>query len=603
MKLCNSRVLRLLAVPLLALDATGFAQTVTPTPVIKITSQTVLLDVIVQDHHGDAVKGLKKEDFTILDEGVPQPISYFEVHAGAQPFIGSLPKLPEGMYSNFPTEIKSDAVNVILLDSLNTPMKDQMTVRKQMISYLKAIPPGTRIAIFTLASHLRMVNGFTTDPSVLLAALNQPGKKGIDSSPLLISPDDQQAQDKRQDQFLSTGELTGPNSTPEQRQAVLSSIDEMRQFVSDEASFNDDLRVKMTLQAMDQLARYLSPLPGRKNLIWFSGSFPIGVDPDYGQLDAYRMMRDYALAVRATAQRLATERVAVYPIDARRFISNNPMQDASIGGESSLRNPDYANQAADRAFKQVTSEHDTMDSLAEDTGGHAIYNTGDLKGAMADVIANGDRYYTLAFDPVNVKRDGKFHKITVKFDLPGYKLLYRHGYVAEDEKASAATQKQPDKEQRPNVFRAEMAPGGPPASEILFRIQELAEPQQPSAKDKLKGDNPALQRPITRYVFGYTVGVDAAQLTTTPDGIRHGLLLTMAIAYDSQGRPLNSVLNTEKLDLDPKVYADALREGLPFYQELDIPPGQATVRVGIYDVTSKKMGAMEFPLTVSAPPK
>ena len=61
---------------------------------------------------------------------------------------------------------------------------------------------------------------------------------------------------------------------------------------------------------------------------------------------------------------------------------------------------------------------------------------------------------------------------------------------------------------------------------------------------------------------------------------------------------LNSVLNTETLDLEPKVYADALRQGLPFYQELDIPPGDATVRVGVYDVASQKMGATAFPLTV-----
>ena len=74
----------------------------------------------------------------------------------------------------------------------------------------------------------------------------------------------------------------------------------------------------------------------------------------------------------------------------------------------------------------------------------------------------------------------------------------------------------------------------------------------------------------------------------------------MVIAYDQQGRPLNSVLNTQKLDLDPKVYAESLKTGLPFYQELDIPPGDATVRIGVYDVVSGKMGALEFPLTVKS---
>jgi len=147
---------------------------------------------VVLDSNGHAIQGLKKEDFTVLEDGKLQSITFFEVHAGAQLRIGDGPQLPEGMYSNFPTEIKSDAINVILLHSLNTPTQDQMTVRKEMISYLKAIPPGTRIAIFTLASHLRMVNGFTTDPAVLLHTLTSPGAiEGVDISPLLITPEEQ----------------------------------------------------------------------------------------------------------------------------------------------------------------------------------------------------------------------------------------------------------------------------------------------------------------------------------------------------------------------------------------------------------------------------
>ena len=54
--------------------------------------------------------------------------------------MGALPKLPEGMYSNFPVPTASDAINVVLLDSLNTPLADQAMVRREMISYLKSAP-------------------------------------------------------------------------------------------------------------------------------------------------------------------------------------------------------------------------------------------------------------------------------------------------------------------------------------------------------------------------------------------------------------------------------------------------------------------------------
>lgn len=587
----------------LALTHAGFAQA-PPVPVIRTTAQTVLIDVAVGDRNGQAVAGLKKEDFTIFEDGKPQAITFFEAHTGAPVAVGGGPKMPEGMYSNFPVPLATDAVNVVLLDALNTPTADQMMVRKEMIAYLKAIPPGTRIAIFTLASHLRMVNGFTTDPTVLLNALNQKGAlEGVDISPLLITPAEQQQQEKLQDQLLSTGNLGDPQrGSQEQRMAVLAGIASMRQFAKDQVSFDDDFRVKETLKAMDELGRYLGPLPGRKNLIWFSASFPIGVDPDFNQADAYRAMRDYSMDVRATAQRLAAARVAVYPIDSRRFFQN-PVLAPSSGGGSSLRNSYYHSEAVDLAFDQVMREHDTMELVAQNTGGKAIYNTNDLKGALSGVIRNGDRYYTLAYDPTGVKQDGRFHKIEVKSAQPGYKLQYRHGYVAPDAKA-AAKQKQPDKEQSTRagtVFRAEMEPGAPPSSEILFRIQTVMEEKQPSSDDAIKGDNPKVTKPVTRYVFGYTADVGHAQLVQTEDGIRHGLLMTMVIAYDQQGRPLNSVLNTMKLDLEPKVYADALKAGLPFYQELDIPAGEATARVGVYDVVSHRMGALEFPLTVRPP--
>ncbi|WP_169747231.1 VWA domain-containing protein [Edaphobacter aggregans] len=567
---------------------------------LRQTKQTVIVDVVVGDRYGTAVAGLKQEDFTVLQDGKPQPITFFEAHGGAPMRVGTLPKLPEGMYSNFPVPTASDAINVVLLDSLNTPLVDQGMVRREMISYLRAIPAGTKIAIFTLGSHLRMVSGFSTDPAVLLQAMRDKSV-GMELSSILITPEAQQNEEKRQDQLLTTSNIGDPKSSAsaEQRQAILGGINQMRQFVSDTASFSDDYRVKETLAAMDEMGRYLKQFPGRKNVIWFSASFPIGVDPDFNQTDAYRMMRDYSMDIRATTQRLAAARVAMYPIDARRFFQNPALQ-ASSGGGSKTRNGYYRDQSMDLAFDEVTKEHDTMEQIARGTGGKAIYNTNDLKGALADVIRNGDDYYTLAYDPSGVKQDGKFHKIEVKFRQPGYSLLYRHGYVAEDASASAKA-KPPGKQESSraaSLFRAEMEPGAPPASELLFRVQVLAEEKQRGAGDAPKGDNAKVVKPVTRYAFGYAAGLGNAKLIETEDGVRHGMLLSMVIAYDRQGRPLNSVLNTQTLSLDPKVYADALKTGLPFYQELDIPQQDVMIRVGVYDVGSGAMGAFEFPMSV-----
>ena len=61
-----------------------------------------------------------------------------------------------------------------------------MLTRQQMIGYLGKIPAGTPMAIFTLSSQLRLVQGFTLDPAALLAAIKG-AKANSGQSPILGS--------------------------------------------------------------------------------------------------------------------------------------------------------------------------------------------------------------------------------------------------------------------------------------------------------------------------------------------------------------------------------------------------------------------------------
>ena len=144
----------------------------TPAPSFKAKSRLVLVDVVATNNKGEPVTGLKKEDFEVLEDGKAQAISTFEEHKGVPPTQLKLPPMPPGVYTNFPLVQAADSVDVLLLDALNTQTRDQAYVRSQMLKYLKTIPPNTRVAVFTLASRLRMLQGMTTDSSELLAAVN-----------------------------------------------------------------------------------------------------------------------------------------------------------------------------------------------------------------------------------------------------------------------------------------------------------------------------------------------------------------------------------------------------------------------------------------------
>ena len=73
-------------------------------------------------------------------------------------------RLPPGIFTNF-TPVPADGpVNVLLLDALNTPMKDQsLRPRASSASSSRNSPSGTRIAIFVLNDRLIMLQGFTSD--------------------------------------------------------------------------------------------------------------------------------------------------------------------------------------------------------------------------------------------------------------------------------------------------------------------------------------------------------------------------------------------------------------------------------------------------------
>ena len=109
---------------------------------LHVNSRAVLIDVMVTDKDGKPVKGLTKDAFRVSEEGKPQPIAYFEEHRGLAPEKQrtiAMPQLPEDVFSNYSPIGTPPAVNILLLDALNTPMSDQVYLRQAAEHYLKTL--------------------------------------------------------------------------------------------------------------------------------------------------------------------------------------------------------------------------------------------------------------------------------------------------------------------------------------------------------------------------------------------------------------------------------------------------------------------------------
>jgi hypothetical protein len=169
-----------------------------------------------------------------------------------------------------------------------------------------------------------------------------------------------------------------------------------------------------------------------------------------------------------------------------------------------------------------------METLAEDTGGKAFYDTNGLNDALARAVNYGSHYYTLAYTPTDKKMDGRYRRIQVK--LSGkYKFYYRRGYYADNAKHDKV------KEQPSDPLKPLMTRGLPDFAQILYKVRVTRSNPQPGPETARIGDNTELKAPFTRYSAEFAIAIDDLAFETTSDGLRRGNIEVMLVAYDREG--------------------------------------------------------------------
>jgi len=357
-------------------------------------TRLVVVDVVVTDRNKNPVHNLKASDFRLLEDNTTQKIQHFDEHTGgavgAEP--EAAPAMPPGYFTNYSPVPAGSSINILLLDTLNTPVTDQEYVKDQIRKFLKDAKPGAPIAIFGLTTRLSLLQSFTADPELLKAAIN---KKNNAFSALLDNPVTGGPVEKLSDDFAV---FAASSLSPQAATANLPAIHFVQQGEALQAVDKGKLRAQYTLDAINQLGRYLAGMPGRKNLIWFSGSFPIDIMPG-GPVNAPAGSFDsLEHEFRETANLLAKGQVAVYPIDARGALIS---QVGDVSQSGAKYDHDLTAFAQDQLgfHEQTMSENSTMLRMAEETGGKAFLANNDLAGAVTQAIATGSNYYTLAYTP------------------------------------------------------------------------------------------------------------------------------------------------------------------------------------------------------------
>jgi len=470
----------------------------------------------------------------------------FDEHRTDQP-DSSIPTpttqpLPPNTFTNTtaPT-LGTGPLTVLILDNLNTPLSNQRILQQRLLGFIDKLPPGQRLEVFNLSEfHLSVLQAFTSDRELLKAAINSKKVTGQ------IPP----VEDLWQDQ--------------QNPMAVASDPEEME-------CNHAALRAQDTLAAMRQIARYLSGMNGRKNLIWFSGSFPLEMSA-HG-VSCYDVTQD----LKAADDQMARAHIVIYPSDPRAM--------------DAMTEP-IPHQA--QVVRTQSIEHLTMESIAEQTGGKAYYNNNDLAAFAVDALASGSNYYTLTYTPVNQTLDTRFRTITVKVDRPGLNLVYRNGYyaVAPDITLNGT------KVEKVSAMQAALMRGALNATQVLFHVTVA---QSPRTDAKLPADNQPdakqMKPPYRHYTISYSIDVHGIDFATSPDGNYRGNFEYGVRVYNADGDEIvNSVSTTISPILPPAVYHSMLRTGANASQQIDVPAtGDFFLRIAVHDLASGRVGAIEVP--------
>jgi VWFA-related protein len=561
-------------------------------PSIKVFTEEVVVDVVVTDRNGKPVQDLSGTHFKVLDDGRTQVARSFQEFGNARVAQPVAAPLPAHVYTNVVAPGMQIAPVILLMDGLNTEIQDQTYMRKEILEYLKQIPAGTPVALFSMTPGLHLVVGLTTDISVI--------KTGVASTSLIAQSGllDSGALTVEQQERIANGGVPAdlmPNSESDPITDEWVNITEARRTAS-----RTDHRVKDTLDSFEVLAKYLSRYPGRKSLIWFSAAFPLYLTPaTYGdesssgdptKTSLLMIGDDYTFEVHHATDMLMASHVAVYPIDVRgvAVVTVNNVQSRGIGNVSDQYIAFEEAQAAQR---------NSMAQIAKATGGEAFYNSNDLAGSLGKAVRDAATYYEISYTPDHRKLDEKYHKIKVIVDQPGVQASYREGYYADDSSAHPAVLTS-----RANLLKLELEHGTAPAGQIQFFVRPLPVSPQPNLDDPAKriGEfGPQIKGPVVRYGIDWLVNLSEIRATQLPNGNRTGKLTFAVVAYDSEGKVRNSLVHTIEFNLTPQRYQQLITgKGLPCFQELDLPKGSVGLRLALIDGSNGRTGSMEIPLDV-----
>ena len=516
--------------------------------VFKAESNLVIVNIAVRDKSGKPMSGLKKEDFTLLENGKPQTISVFEVQQLSNDPLPSnseatltAPNGPAPQPNGItPLEgsqrFRDRRLLILFFDFSGMEVADQIRAQDAATKFVKEkLTRSDLVEIMSFSASLRTDQEWTDDPEQLLTAI-----KNFRIGQGLVPDADSAA-------------LSDPNADP--------SADPTQPTADDlEADlFNTDRK----LGALEDAVKGLSRLPEKKALIYLSSGAGGSGPENQAQL-------------RATTNAAVRSNVSFYPVDVRGLQALPPGGAASDTGAKG--NAMYRGSAQRGQRDKQLSEQDTLNALAADTGGKALFDDNDLQLGMQQAQKDIQSYYTLGYYSTDASRDGRFRKVTVKLKDASLqaKLDYRSGYYGEkDWKAFNSA----DKERQ---------------------LQEALMLGDPQTDLQLALEVNWFRLNPTKFFVPIAVKIPGSSLDPERKSTEFDFI---GQVRDSKGKVAGSVRDGIKLKLPVNATAEDLKKRNVLYDTgFTLPPGAYKAKFLVRENATGRMGTFETKFNIPEQP-
>jgi VWFA-related protein len=509
------------------------AQQQAPAAVFRSDVDLVVVDLVVRDRNGNAVRGLTAADFEVREDNRPQQIVSFDVEEVTTERAPDSPGPPvltvgtldvtERAPAPEPEPLKREDLAgrrlIVLLFDLSSMQPEELTrAGKAAVEYLDTqMAEADLVAVATVDVALNVVADFTGDREQVKAALAR------------FSAVDGVAFETPAAETAATDEAAADTAATSAEYDL----------------FNNDAR----LRAIRTLVEMLGTIEQKKSVLYFSGGMS-------------RSGGDNQVELRAATSAAVRANVSLYPVDTRGLQATVPGGDASRPSARGVGA--FSGRGVQQQFNSLFASQETLQTLAADTGGRAFTDTNNFGDAFTQVQRDTSIYYLLGYNSTATAKDGRFRRISVRVKRSDLRVDHRAGYYAERDFTHTGRQ---DRERQ---------------------LQEqLTSPVSATDLPVVVSAGWFRMAP-DRYYIPLSVAVPGSALR---EGRDRNTLDVMGLIRDEQGRSVGRMRET--ITLAPSASAGLAMQQVLYQSGLMLPPGRFAVKVVVRENVDGRMGSFE----------